>query len=358
MSSLVLLAPSLPYLPPIARLPTPTWKELRPRADTSSSSAASTDSLGNLICPTDISCPLCPAGQVCNQRSRTATQCAEYVCVGTTSGSSVSVGGLVGGVIGGVAVLTAVAILLYFRFVRKKRKRAAQDLALGEIDTSGAGFEELLRDEKQERPKLVSAGLSSLATANHRLLAYDSFMRPQARYARTGSSGSSGSAPRRTTPLTAASAASAGATGAPSAGGAATAAPDSNYAASKRASIATTISTTNALNILPVAYIPGVTIRPSKNNTRLIYSYESDLIFSDFNAIDNALIVADRNAAAAKGTMTAIRAQPRLVNVVPINEDDETEAENTHQASDGESDPDSDVDSDIGEIHRATSTRR
>lgn len=337
--------------PPRRQLaPTPTWEELRPRADTTSASAAATDSLGSLVCSTAASCPLCPPGQECYQRARTATQCQEYVCVGTTSGSKVSVGGVVGGVIGGVAVLAAVGFLLYHQFVRKKRKRAAQDLALGELDTAAAPFDDLLRDEKAERPKLVSTGLSSPATKNHRLLAYDSFMRPQARYARTSSSGS---VPRRTAP--------AGPSGASSAAGgvsdasATGVAPEANYSmADKRASIATTISTTNALNILPVAYIPGVTIRPSKNNTRLIYSYESDLIFSDFNTIDNALIVADRNGAAAKGTMTAIRAQPRLVNVVAINEDDEVEEVSAHS----DSDADSDVDSDIGEIHRATSTRR
>lgn len=324
--------------------PTPT-RDLRPRED---STASASSSLGTLVCPTNASCPLCPAGQVCYQRVRTATLCEEYVCVGTSSGKKVSVGGVVGGVVGGLAVLAAVGLIFYFQFVRKRRKQAALDLALGELDSSGAPFDDLLRDEKRERPKLVLAGLSSLATKNHRLLAYDSFMRPQARYARTGSSGS---VPHRTPPSASTLAASTATPGATP-----TEEEPADYlSAGKRASMATTISTTNALNILPVAYIPGVTIRPSKNNTRLIYSYESDLIFSDFNAIDSALIVADRNSAAAKNTMTAIRAQPRLVNVVPIQEDDEAEDEAAHASA---SDPDSDVDSDIGEIHRATSTRR
>lgn len=207
-----------------------------------------------------------------------------------------------------------------------------------------------------------------------------------------------------------------------------------DYANSDRNSIATTISTTNASNILPIAYIPGVTVRPTRNNTRLVYSYESDSIFSDLNTIENASIIGDvmrannhngvdnppQDGNPTGSTTTAIKAQPRLVNVDRIEEEEEDEdltdgdddeheegevdigeddglepqkklsfiralyansdtlingssADNSHSQSntntfnnsntfsvgkDEEESEDSDVDSDIGEINRATSINR
>ncbi|KAI5968659.1 hypothetical protein CANMA_002094 [Candida margitis] len=167
---------------------------------------------------------------------------------------------------------------------------------------------------------------------------------------------------------------------------------------SHRSSVATSIS--NASNILPIAYIPGVTVRPSKNNTGSLYSYDSESLFSDLNTIENASIVGDNvvashgqgqavgaapggsngNGASANGnsaTMTAIKAQPKLVNVDKIEEeeeeDDEEEEDWNREADDSfdivphpgygtksmryDSD-DSDVDSDIGQITRATSVKK
>lgn len=163
---------------------------------------------------------------------------------------------------------------------------------------------------------------------------------------------------------------------------------------SNRNSVATSFS--NASNILPIAYIPGVTVRPTKNNTRSIYSYDTDSLFSDLNTIENASIIGDvvlanqntataemynpspelsihsesqqsqqRNYTNGSGTMTAIKAQPRLVNVDKIEEEEEDEEEEESeeeyddtQAIPEESEEDSDVDSDIGEITRATSLKR
>ncbi|KAK6204654.1 uncharacterized protein RJT21DRAFT_117096 [Scheffersomyces amazonensis] len=194
-----------------------------------------------------------------------------------------------------------------------------------------------------------------------------------------------------------------------------------------RNSVATSFSTTNASNILPIAYIPGVTVRPTANNTRSIYSYDSESLFSDLNTIENASIVGDvtrgnydssttlastaessedeknsdnKDDSNVNDTMTAIKAQPRLVNVERIEEEDEDEEEvsddevddnmnegtfrndstmgsykkqdlNSSSTSnlntstltnfvieDPDEDEDSDVDSDIGEINRATSVRK
>ncbi|KAI5951063.1 hypothetical protein KGF54_004137 [Candida jiufengensis] len=190
---------------------------------------------------------------------------------------------------------------------------------------------------------------------------------------------------------------------------------------SNRNSVATSFS--NASNILPIAYVPGVTVRPTKNNTRSIYSYDSDSIFSDLNTIENASIVGDviianqlstsssNNNGTEKndspqslqsdqsnrsGTMTAIKAQPRLVNVDRIQEEDEDEDEDDDEEEDDdedeedyklnetteedetrintedyniskdeilkkdidEEDEDSDVDSDVGHITRAASLKK
>lgn len=328
---------------------TPT-RTLRPRDDVAS---ISTNSAGCVICPTDAqTCPTCGPGEECNQIAATCELCAKYVCVASSSksGSKSNIGGIVGGVVGGLAVLALVGWVVYYKFIRKKHPRI-DDLAMSDLevdpDDSGTKYDlslariTILSGEKI-RPPAQRGDLSSSVTKNHRLLAYDSFMRPQTRY--TGQ-------PRKTS-------------GARSN----TRAVPYSEGLSKRNSVATTISTTNALNILPIAYIPGVTVRPTKNNTRSIYSYETELVFSDINGIENALI-ADR--AQPKLTMTAIRAQPKLVNVARIDEDDEddehwAEAQKNESVEIGthnflnatlESD-DSDVDSDIGEINRATSTRR
>ncbi|KAG7193460.1 uncharacterized protein KQ657_000879 [Scheffersomyces spartinae] len=100
---------------------------------------------------------------------------------------------------------------------------------------------------------------------------------------------------------------------------------------SNRNSVATSISTTNASNILPIAYIPGVTVRPTKNNTRSIH-IDLESLFSDLVTIENASIIGaestnSKNNSQSNATMTAIKAQPRLVNVEKIDEEDESSEE-------------------------------
>lgn len=375
---------------------TPSPTALRPRDATSS---ASYDANGNLICPTDTAkCPVCPDNQECYQQARTSTSCAKYVCVPKTpqSASSVSVGGIVGGVVGGIVVIAALAFV-YYKFVYRKKHPRVSEMAMDEMDADATFLatngDDSPLGEKVDRPQALRTGLANSVTKNRRLLAYESFMRPQARYTKRPSVASSTEGSR-----------SGSGTSTTDVRGHLRGGMDGyvNSDQSKRNSVATTISTTNASNILPIAYIPGVTIRPSKNNTRSIYSYETDLIFSDMNAIENASIVAERGAN-QKATMTAIRAQPKLVKVARIDEDDELEEDDDDGVDDGvdngvddtnvtsvddvtnstwdakdlsvvtalytvntlsinvhggdDSEPDSDVDSDIVEIGRATSTR-
>lgn len=342
---------------------------LRPRADASSSTTSySTGSDGCVICPTALSCPSCPAGQECNQTVRTCDSCTEYKCVDSASGSSLStnVGAIVGGVIGGIGAVVVALILYYFLVYRKKHPRGSSDLAISEIKLDGSdtvNFEGAshVSGENAERPVAQRSALSNSLTKNHRLSAYETFMRPP-RHNKRGA----GAGTRKVLPGERLY----------------TFSPYGDGDLSKRNSVATTISTTNASNILPIAYIPGVTIRPTKNNTRSIYLYDTDSVFSDLAGIDNALIVHQQGG---QQTRTAIKAQPKLVNVARIDEDDEdddddepwnqteltkapsvvegsrtadTLTDSVHFRAGHESEPDLDVDLDIGEIHRATSVRR
>lgn len=374
--------------------PTPV---LRPRAESSSTTSYSTNSDGCVVCPSETaSCPDCPSGQECNLKAQTCLTCPEYVCVDVESksdSSSTPIGGIVGGVVGGVAVILLVLFLYYFLVYRKRHPRLQDDLDLGESNYEGMDSLGTISSagEKGERPVALRTQLASSVTKNHRLSSYESFMRPPG-YNKRGGSRAGAASGGRTGSLSVLSGTNSGSS------------PYGDNDMSKRNSVATTISTTNASNILPIAYIPGVTIRPTKNNTRSIYLYDTDSVFSDFAGIDNALIVQEKSGAHAKGTMTAIRAQPKLVNVERIEEDIEEEDEgeltdsketfaeepnkswatsnfssdsgihnefeaiapDTLQWSDKQVDEaehtdvdsDSDVDSDIGEIHRATSTRR
>lgn len=86
---------------------------------------------------------------------------------------------------------------------------------------------------------------------------------------------------------------------------------------------------TNALNIIPIAYIPGVTVRPGQNTVALPYGLDRFLVFSDLGTLENASIVdrkmpsrvpSQRGGSAANMT-TAIRAQPTMVDVSFLEED-------------------------------------
>mmetsp|Transcript_6925 Transcript_6925/g.6860 ORF Transcript_6925/g.6860 Transcript_6925/m.6860 type:complete len:480 (-) Transcript_6925:2119-3558(-) len=381
-------------------------------------------------CPStpDTSCTKCPSGKECTLVSQTCDKCAYYQCTSIDGSSSKSspVGGIIGGAIGGFVFLLLVTGVLYYKFVYRKKHPVSleedDDILMSGIESESdrkSDYTISNLDSYQGDPNigpvggvmrngnaLEKAGTRS-AAANKRISSYESFTRPKARYNKNPRRGGGRGGARMRTRVGAYL--------------------DTN---SSRHSVATTMSTTNASNILPIAYIPGVTVRPTKNNTRSIYSYETESVFSDLNTIENASIIGDvmranqhQDANSGHGTnangstnkdstMTAIKAQPKLINVDRIEEEDEDditdEEDYTYEDTEGDiyddslvayeaqnnatntmniresqtsipqeipiemaseeqyinvngdddADSDSDVDSDIGEITRATSVKR
>lgn len=349
-----------------------------------------------LSCPVAV-CPSCKSNEECQMNVGSCHSCSVYVCAKKTeSGHQSNTGGIVGGAVGGVAALALiVAFALYWFVYRKRRSLELDDLDLMMNDMKWdeeSGTTTMGRDNSSDSAVDGSGPAGSANTtrplakppmrrhqtyytnrapvANRRLSSYESFTKPLAKRRGSGrpqllrQAGTGGN--QRLVYMH----------------------------PSHRNSVATTVSTTNASNILPIAYIPGVTVRPNKNNTRSIYSYEEESIFSDWNTIENASIVDKRadergdRGTGANGrdpTMTAIKAQPRLVPVDRIEEEDEDEdtdedteeplynaaqylpvqrasLQNVSQPTQVDHEDayssDSDVDSDIGEINRAASMRR
>ncbi|CUM64340.1 uncharacterized protein PRCAT00001942001 [Priceomyces carsonii] len=354
-----------------------------------------TDDQGCYICPSSIpKCPKCDDDEECILVSSSCKSCPTPRCEkktgSTSSGKSVPVGGIVGGVLGGVALLLIIGGILYWKFLYKRRPPMYlddDDIMMGDLkdeeddyeynDDENDSNENLKRSPSRFQETQVSRQPNPSRPSNRRVSSYESFTRPRARYARgnQGRARASAAAARRRQMKRV---------------------PSLNLN-SDRNSIATSVSTTNASNILPIAYIPGVTVRPTKNNTKSIYSYDSESTM-DWSALENASIVGDsakaNNQNHLDSTMVAIKAQPRLIDVDRIEEEDEdiTDDENDtgmredsfgttansssdfikndesefanmnattlSDISDAEEVDDSDVDSDIGEIARATSVRR
>lgn len=98
-----------------------------------------------------------------------------------------------------------------------------------------------------------------------------------------------------------------------------TSSPDENKRLSQ-VTLSTMASTifTRASNIIPIAYIPGVTIKGSNKHRRGL-SRESN--FSDLNTLDNASIVAGNTGDRRANMTTAIRARPKLVNIAESEEE-------------------------------------
>lgn len=310
--------------------------------------------------------------------------------LGSSSSSSTPVGAIVGGVVGGVVFLVLLAALWFFCVFRKRRRYydekegiymagsdsvRASGIELGGMANDGTGsLHETSYDGGPDNNinningggggidqqgilanSTANATLSSQSAAqiaglvaasgpvagstlnsmrppsapthrNKRLSSYESFTKPTIRAA-----------------LLARKKAAAGGGhmvgGVGNTGGSVSGVHDSgvgilgglanqNYLeSSNRNSVATSISTTNASNILPIAYIPGVTVRPTKNNTRSIH-IDLESLFSDLVTIENASIIGaesttSKNNSQSNATMTAIKAQPRLVNVDKIDEEDD-----------------------------------
>mgnify|MGYP001169933636 CR=1 FL=1 len=286
------------------------------------------------------SCPKCESGKECILAGQTCDTCAYYKCtpIDGDTAKSKPVGGIIGGSIGGFVLILMVVGILYYKFVYRKKHPVLleedDDILMSGIESESdrkSDYTISNLDSYQGDPNVVPVGGlarngstqektgTRSAAANKRISSYESFTRPKAKYNKsTRRTGGRGGARARTR---------------------VGAYLDNN---SSRHSVATTMSTTNASNILPIAYIPGVTVRPTKNNTRSIYSYETESVFSDLNTIENASIIGDvmranqlqdANAAQADAnangstnkdsTMTAIKAHPKLINVDRIEEEDE-----------------------------------
>lgn len=337
---------------------------------TTSTGLYATGTDGCVICPSTTSlCPKCPTGQVCNQLTRTCSTCPEYVCVKSGSGGTINgkpivtiAGGIVGGVVGLVVIVLA-GLYLYYKLVYRKKNPRTANFEMGD-DPDGFGSSEAKYQDSETSNGRLASSNGSRAPRSHRLSSYESFMRPP-RHNRLSSTPRLGVESRQTS--------------------------YNELDLSKRISVATTVSTSNASNILPIAYIPGVTIRPTKNNTRSIYLYDVESISSEAQGADSSLIT-PQLVNLPRNMMSTARPQPRLVTVTRIDEDEEPEDEEedtstaysstkpghdfTHMHSnpfedlpaqhsirlgtlvEADAESDSDVDSDIGEIRRATSTRR
>lgn len=335
-----------------------------------------TNSKGCVICPSSTpQGPNCKEGEEQLLRSQTCDQCQEYYCAPKSDdgSSSTPIGPIVGGVVGGVAAVIIAGLLYYFLVWRKKHPSLDddEDIVMSDLENYGDDKYSMSNDLNpdtsrqsgmMEGDRTIIGGSTPNMTKqrgsgtferpptrrtnsnpNRRLSSYESFTKPQARYKSQNNSRTN----RRKMNQARARAKAQYANNQNQQQGGPYLDPNSG----NRNSVATSISTTNASNILPIAYIPGVTVRPTKNNTKSIYSYETDSIFSDMNTIENASIVGDimraNNYHGAPmnphqeqsipelneedhhqdkdATMTAIRAQPKLVNVDRIEEEEEAD---------------------------------
>jgi paraquat-inducible protein B len=305
--------------------------------------------------------------------------------------STVPIGSIVGGVIGGVCGLAVIIGILYYFLIYKKRSVVLDDsdeMVMSTVDPtesvyaisnnmeSHVGDPNLspLPDRTTEKPVVRPPNLRA-----KRINSYDSFTKPN----KAKTAKEIAAMQRRERQKKIARQANMNLHGVVAS------------SVNLRHSVATSVSTSNASNILPIAYIPGVTVYPTKNNTRSLFSADSDSVFSDLNTIENASIVGDVQRAnggnpayissSQNATTTAIKVQPKLVNVDKIEEESEggDEFENTTDSNfdldessrissvqsihgndiqlatmNEEESEDSDVDSDIENITRATSLRR
>lgn len=346
--------------------------------------ASTTGADGCVSCPTEgITCPPCPPKYECQLRLGTCKTCPLVSCERQELEESRS-SSLIGGAVGGACAAAVLLALAVFALVYRKRRARAflvddaeyssdktadpHDLAPphergGDREKLGLLRNTSLKTAANATPAR-SMRLGSAASLRRRLLSYELFTRPQNRRTRLGGSagGSSARLARQQQVVANANASMFSHT-----------LPTNTL--SFRHSVATTVLTTNASNILPIAYIPGVTVRPNAQNTRLLFSNDDSvdddddeyLVFSDLNTISNASIVQGESPAPMRPGLRP-GAQPRIVNVARIEEEEEEEEEEDDEEVDDEEeeelesdqdteekgDLDLDVDSDIGQIVMAT----
>ncbi|ODQ78830.1 hypothetical protein BABINDRAFT_153631 [Babjeviella inositovora NRRL Y-12698] len=212
-----------------------------------------------ISCPSEApTCPLCSSGESCVQIPRSCLECALLVCKSTASDPTLhmtNVGAIVGGVVGSLAVIALLAFI-YWRFFYKVKRIEIE----AEAEADKEFYDNIPPDAHEDA----------------------STVQPM---------------PRRNGPTRV--------TG-PNLG--------------RRLSQQTTTSTINtqASNIIPIAYIPGVTIRQNAK-PKLVYStMDGESMFSDWNTLEDASIVERKGSTSSKKklpTTTAIKAQPRVVDV-------------------------------------------
>ncbi|KAE8354706.1 hypothetical protein BDV28DRAFT_73022 [Aspergillus coremiiformis] len=115
-------------------------------------------------------CPTCPAGEICTMISQSCDQCATTQCVktssssssqGSSSGGGSNAGAIAGGVVGGVVAIAIVTALVWWFFIRKKRKEYAEKQASdGEKPNTGA-------DARQARKSTNSIASTVLTRASN-----------------------------------------------------------------------------------------------------------------------------------------------------------------------------------------------
>ncbi len=195
---------------------------------------------------TDLSCPTCSAGQSCVMISQTCDSCAKVYCqadsavtstntsVVTSTASegynkSTNIGAIIGGVIGGVAVITLIICFFIWRHYRLRKKIEKGEVTIDVQDTNINGNSNTIGNlGKLERGELVQI------RASHGMGQKNEIVNKR----NTEEEIDEGDISRDTT---------------------------------------TSTILSHASNILPIAYIPGVTIRPDSSFTATNSNLNNDI---------------------------------------------------------------------------------
>lgn len=337
-----------------------------------------TDTNGCVKCPSGIgNLPKCGKNKQAVQISQTCDECAHYECRNVSSGKG-RVGEIVGGTVGGISFLVLVSLVVLFVLLKKRKGLRLREDEEGGSSSESDEIEMKSRNNSVRGDNRHSAepGLPGSTerkykrNMNNRSVSfYETFTRPE--FTSRNSARNS-----KIQPLTQ---------------------PKRKGTRRKLSinSLGTNASNSNASNILPIAYIPGVRVKPTKNNTRSIFSSDTKSMNSE--AYANELEIAeDTRYLSPHQITTAVRGQPKLINMHSVQEEDEQDTNNeseqehynqsllpvsTHlntntshpsqfdkpamqsglasqvNETPRDDESDSDVDSDIGEINRATSVK-
>ena len=340
------------------------------------------DSNGCVKCSSGIgNLPTCGKNKQAVQISQTCNTCAHYECRDVSSTKN-RLGEIVGGTVGGVSFVIIVSLVVLFVLLKKRRGLRLREDDEGESSSESDEIEmksrnNSVRGDKRHsgEPGLPGTDRKYTRNMNNRSLSfYETFTRP-------GFTSRNSARNSKIQPLTQ---------------------PKRKGIRRNMSmnSLATNTSSSNASNILPIAYIPGVRVKPTKNNTRSIFSSDTKSMNSEAYASELEMADDTRYLSPHQIT-TAVRGQPKLVNMHSVQEEDEEDTtdefdqehykqglspglvgqDSIHLNSNGsltsqfdkssrssvlasqanetlrDDETDSDVDSDIGEINRATSVK-